>query len=150
MSFPIHQVSDPSESKHSTGQASSGCTTHPKPRHRRSPSPDSPQPYQPPNVKQMSSFPDLTEDENPLSTSDIKTYIRRFNSTPRTSSVKMTIWSSTKPGPKRRHKFGSVVVLRLTITNVLVAYLTLDNDPAAEALIVESVRCFGPRETVRM
>jgi hypothetical protein len=43
---------------------------------------------------------------------------------------------------------NNLVDLHLEVTDVLSAHLILDGDGDAQQLIVESVKCFGPREIV--
>lgn len=94
-------------------------------------------------------FPPLEDHETPVSVSSLKTYIRQFNRTLRVCQARLSIWCATRPTSTQKRLLNNLVDLHLEITDVLSAHLILDGDGDAEQLIVESVKCFGPRETVR-
>lgn len=112
---------------------------------RRPPSPESPQPYIAPESKSASLFPVIPENDMlPLKIHDLEAYIRDFNAS---SPSRLHLWKSTRSSGSRR--LDNPVVLRLTIRDVLVAYITFGYTLDNPTLIVESVTCFGPRERVR-
>jgi hypothetical protein len=82
-----------------------------------------------------------------LSADRLLAFIRDFNNKSRTPAASLALWRSVRPA-RPPTALPENPILRLSIQNVLVAYLTLDHDPDASALVVESVNCFSPREMV--
>jgi hypothetical protein len=118
---------------------------------RRSLSPGSPQPYQPSRDGPPDLFPPLRDGDTALSADRLAAFIREFNTTIRFPAAKLALWSPVRPTRSRpQARLPDSPILRLTIADVLVAYVTLDHDPDAPALAVESVNCFSPREKVDM
>ncbi|KAG1724080.1 uncharacterized protein EDB91DRAFT_1062986 [Suillus paluster] len=127
----------------------------------------SPQPYIPPPPPTSSLFPPFEDEPPRLRAEGLIEYIREFNrgssrdtkllhsagiGEPFQPKCRLCLWSRTRPpqfdqamnGP--RPKLTSPVILRLTIEDVLTAYVSLVFDRLEDPLLVESVTAFGPRE----
>ncbi|KAF7362006.1 hypothetical protein MVEN_00545800 [Mycena venus] len=90
---------------------------------RRPPSPESPQPRSP----------------IPFGLTSSLVYIREFN---QTHSCKLHIWTRTRGATQ----LSNPAVVRFTIRDVLVCYVTMAYSPEDPVLATESVTAFGPRE----
>ncbi|KAJ7675069.1 hypothetical protein B0H17DRAFT_1081681 [Mycena rosella] len=98
---------------------------------RRPPSPDSPQPFIPYDTRSSSLFP-VTSDEPPaLRAHELAGYIREFNPT---HSCKLHIWTRI-PGSTQ---LGNPAVVRFTIRDVLVCYVTMAYAPSDPVLVIET------------
>ncbi|KAJ7783002.1 hypothetical protein B0H16DRAFT_1298303 [Mycena metata] len=106
---------------------------------RRPPSPPSPQPYIPYDKRGSSLFPPTTDDPPPLRADELANYIREYN---RTSSCKLHIWTRIRGATQ----LSNPVIVRFTIRDVLVCYITMAYTAADPILLTESVTAFGPRE----
>ncbi|KAJ6499425.1 hypothetical protein C8R45DRAFT_821352 [Mycena sanguinolenta] len=106
---------------------------------RRPPSPDSPQPYVPFDKRGTSLFPVASDDPPPLRSDELADYIREFN---RTNSCKLHIWTRIRGGTE----LGNPAVVRFTIRDVLVCYITMAYTSQDPVLVIETVTAFGPRE----
>ncbi|KAJ3776495.1 hypothetical protein FB446DRAFT_721172 [Lentinula raphanica] len=107
---------------------------------RRPPSPESPQPYTVIERQSSSLFP-ATEDSALLKSSELVEYIRQFNK--EHSSCRLGIWQGTRSSIR---DVKNPAILRFTIKDVLMAYLTVSYTVNDLSLVVESVTAFGPRE----
>ncbi|OCH91817.1 hypothetical protein OBBRIDRAFT_774575 [Obba rivulosa] len=106
---------------------------------KRAPSPESPQPYRPFEPKSSVIFPPLDEAATPLQLDGLPDFLKEFN---RPDKIcKLRIYSPGRTGPLR-----CPVVLRFTIRDVAIIYLTLDRSFSSPSLIIESAIAFGPRE----
>ncbi|OSD01257.1 hypothetical protein PYCCODRAFT_1436473 [Trametes coccinea BRFM310] len=106
---------------------------------RRPPSPASPQPYRATEPKSSALL--LHEDENvePLGLDGLPAYIRQHN---KSNHHKLHVVA-----PRKDRPLQCPIVLRFTIPDVAVVYLTLNRSTAEQAaLVVESATAFGPRE----
>ncbi|KAJ7239223.1 hypothetical protein B0H12DRAFT_1271513 [Mycena haematopus] len=106
---------------------------------RRPPSPESPQPYIPYDKRSTSLFPVTSDDPPPLRSDELPDYIREFN---RTHSCKLHIWTRIKGAAQ----LSNPAVVRFTIRDVLVCYVTMAHSSEDPVLATESVTAFGPRE----
>jgi len=106
---------------------------------RRPPSPESPQPYISFQPKTASLFPISADEPPPLQVDGLSNYIRDFN---QAKPYKLHIWLRTKGLPK----FSNPVVIRFTIRDVLIVFITLSYSDDNPILIVQTVTAFGPRE----
>ncbi|KAH7923942.1 hypothetical protein BV22DRAFT_1047842 [Leucogyrophana mollusca] len=132
----------------------------------------SPQPYIPPPPPSSSLFPPVEDEPPPLRAEGLIDYIREFNlgrlGEYRDASVgdraapscRLHIWSRTrmvlgdttinhKTSPTAipaMQKLSSPLILRLTILDVLTAYVSLTFEREEDPLVVETVAAFGPRE----
>ncbi|KAJ7209530.1 hypothetical protein GGX14DRAFT_630563 [Mycena pura] len=107
---------------------------------RRPPSPaESPQPYVPFDKRLASLFPTAGDGPPALRADELAVYIREFN---RTHSCKLHIWTQIR-GPTH---LSHPAVVRLTIQDVLVCYITMAYTTDDRILITECVTAFGPRE----
>ncbi|KAJ7346488.1 hypothetical protein DFH08DRAFT_700093 [Mycena albidolilacea] len=106
---------------------------------RRPPSPDSPQPYIPYDKRSTSLFPVTNDDPTPLRADELADYIREFN---RTNPCKLHIWTRTRGATQ----LSNPAVVRFTIRDVLVCYITMAYTPEDPVLVTENVTAFGPRE----
>ncbi|KAJ7045387.1 hypothetical protein C8F04DRAFT_1024994 [Mycena alexandri] len=106
---------------------------------RRPPSPPSPQPYIPYDKRGSSLFPPTTDDPPPLRADELPNYIREFN---QTGSCKLHIWTRIRGATQ----LSNPVIVRFTIRDVLVCYITMAYTSAEPILLTESVTAFGPRE----
>jgi hypothetical protein len=109
--------------------------------YRRSPSPESPQPYVALKRKDTSLFPPVDDGAEPLCAEGLVNYIRDFN---RINKCKLHLWRKTRVAPL----VDQPTVLRFGIPDVLIAYLSLVYTPMDSILICESVTFFAPREKV--
>ncbi|KAJ7622828.1 hypothetical protein DFH06DRAFT_1447374 [Mycena polygramma] len=105
----------------------------------RPPSPESPQPFVPYDKRGTSLFPVTSDDPPALGADELPDYIREFNAT---NACKLHIWTRT-PGATQ---LSNPAVVRLTIRDVLVCYVTMAHMPQDPVLVTESVTAFGPRE----
>ncbi|RXW12391.1 hypothetical protein EST38_g13462 [Candolleomyces aberdarensis] len=107
---------------------------------RRAPSPESPKPYVPADRARTSFFrlPD-SDPAPPLYAEDLVRYAREFNKTQQ--SCRLHIWEKT-----RGRREDASRILRFTIPDVLIAYLTLGYSSADKTAIVQMLSAFGPRE----
>lgn len=109
---------------------------------RRPPSPvESPQPYIPYDKRSTSLFPAASDDPPSLRADELPDYIREFN---RTHSCKLHIWTRIRGSTQ----LGNPAVVRFTIRDVLVCYVTMGYAQGDPVLVTESVTAFGPREKV--
>jgi hypothetical protein len=108
---------------------------------RRPPSPESPQPYIPYDKRSTSLFPVTSGDPPPLRADELPDYIREFN---RTHSCKLHIWTRIRGATQ----LSNPAVVRFTIRDVLVGYVTMAYILDDPVLVTESVTVFGPREKV--
>ncbi|KAJ7188386.1 hypothetical protein C8R46DRAFT_1054624 [Mycena filopes] len=107
---------------------------------KRPPSPPSPQPYIPYDKRGTSLFPPPTDDDPPpLPADDLPDYIRQFN---RTRPCKLHIWTRIRGATQ----LTNPAIVRFTIPDVLVSYITMAYTTADPVLVTESVTAFGPRE----
>ncbi|KAJ7078926.1 hypothetical protein B0H15DRAFT_924734 [Mycena belliarum] len=106
---------------------------------RRPPSPESPQPYIPYDKRGPSLFPVLDDGLPPLQAEGLVDYIREFN---QTHSSKLHIWTRIRGSTQ----LGNPAVVRFTIRDVLVCYITMAYSHKDPVLVTESVTAFGPRE----
>ncbi|KAJ7497148.1 hypothetical protein FB451DRAFT_1018789 [Mycena latifolia] len=105
----------------------------------RPPSPESPQPYIPYDKRSSSLFPVANDDPPALRADQLADYIREFN---RTHSSKLHIWTRVRGSTQ----LSNPAVVRFTIRDVLVCYVTMAYAPGDPVLVAESVTAFGPRE----
>ncbi|RDB25378.1 hypothetical protein Hypma_008093 [Hypsizygus marmoreus] len=106
---------------------------------RRPPSPGSPQPYVALERKTTSLFPPGAEGIHALKFEGLSSFIDEFNNA---QQAKLHLW-------KRTHgttQANEPIIVRLTIPDVLIAYVTLVTDAATSDLFCESLTAFGPRE----
>ncbi|KAJ7647476.1 hypothetical protein FB45DRAFT_1019717 [Roridomyces roridus] len=103
----------------------------------RPPSPGSPQPYVPHDHRNASLFP--SDVIPPLQCHDLPDYIREFN---RTHSSRLHIWTRVRGSTQ----LGNPAVVRFTIRDVLVCYITMEYSTSESVLVTESIAAFGPRE----
>lgn len=108
---------------------------------RRPPSPESPQPYVSFQPKTASSFPISVDDPPPLQVNGLPDYIRNFN---QIKPYKLHILSRIKGSTT----LSNPVVVRFTIPDVLIAFITLSHSDTNPVLITQTVTAFGPRERV--
>ncbi|KAJ7129843.1 hypothetical protein C8R43DRAFT_1090060 [Mycena crocata] len=106
---------------------------------RRPPSPESPQPYIPYEKRSTSLFPSGNDDPPALRVEELADYIREFNGT---RSSKLHIWTRIRGSTQ----LSNPVVVRFTIRDVLVSYVTMAYTQDDPVLVTESVTAFGPRE----
>jgi len=106
---------------------------------RRPPSPESPQPYVPYDKRSASLFPAATDDPPSLRADELPDYIREFN---RTHSCKLHIWTRIRGATQ----LSNPAIVRFTIRDVLVCYVTMEYSASDPVLVTESVTAFGPRE----
>ncbi|KAJ7502756.1 hypothetical protein B0H11DRAFT_601297 [Mycena galericulata] len=106
---------------------------------RRPPSPESPQPYIPYDKRSVSLFPVTSDDPPPLRADELPDYIREFN---QTHSCKLHIWTRIRGSIQ----LSNPAVVRFTIRDVLVCYITMEHTASDPVLVTESVTAFGPRE----
>ncbi|KAJ7124888.1 hypothetical protein C8R44DRAFT_618601 [Mycena epipterygia] len=107
---------------------------------RRPPSPvESPQPYIPYDKRSTSLFPAASDEPPNLRADELPDYIREFN---QTHSCKLHIWTRIRGSTQ----LGNPAVVRFTIRDVLVCYVTLGYAQGDPVLVTESVTAFGPRE----
>ncbi|KAJ6475229.1 hypothetical protein C8R47DRAFT_1179040 [Mycena vitilis] len=106
---------------------------------RRPPSPESPQPFVPYDKRSTSLFPVTSDDPPALGADELPDYIRKFNAA---NVCKVHIWTRT-PGATQ---LSNPAVVRLTIRDVLVCYVTMAHTSQDPVLVTESVTAFGPRE----
>ncbi|KAF7315305.1 hypothetical protein MIND_00045000 [Mycena indigotica] len=117
----------------------------------------SPQPYVGVVDKQIRPpFPPESNGLRPLREDELAEYIREYN---RTHSRKLHIWTRTKGLPfvnfalEKRVDNGTdaprpnnLAIIRFTISDVLVCYITTSFDSSDPVLVAESITVFGPRE----
>lgn len=95
-------------------------------------------------------FPLPLHPSEAVSADGLVAYIRALNR--ESTTTKLHIWRPPNPsrnaGAAKRVEctFSDVVVLRLCVQDVLLAFITLENVSNERPLVVESVVCFGPRE----
>ncbi|KAJ6558601.1 hypothetical protein DFH09DRAFT_535961 [Mycena vulgaris] len=106
---------------------------------RRPPSPESPQPYIPYDKRSALLFPVSSDEPPSLRADELADYIREFN---RTHSSKLHIWTRIRGSTQ----LSNPAVVRFTIRDVLVCYVTMAYTPGDPVLVAESVTAFGPRE----
>ncbi|KAF5325708.1 hypothetical protein D9611_000165 [Ephemerocybe angulata] len=107
---------------------------------RRAPSPESPKPYVPADRTRTSFF--RAQDAEPapvLYAEGLVQYAREFNKTQET--CRLHIWEKTRDRREDKPR-----MLRFSIPDVLVAYLSLGYSSSDKAAIVHLVTVFGPRE----
>ncbi|KAJ3545462.1 hypothetical protein NM688_g5624 [Phlebia brevispora] len=111
----------------------------------RLPSPESPQPFRAFQPKSTSlSFP--PQADPPLRKEALVKYIKEFNRK-RTGS-RLHVWcASSRP---HDGELPSPLVIRFTIRDVVVVYLTLGFVAPDSTIIVEGATAFGPREKVEL
>ncbi|KAH7908604.1 hypothetical protein BJ138DRAFT_1012445 [Hygrophoropsis aurantiaca] len=129
----------------------------------------SPQPYIPPLPRSSSLFPPSEDEPLPLRAEILLSFIREFNAN-RThqrpndngsesiaSSCRLHIWSRTHIPSNNsaitsaamsatQQRLPKPLIVRLTIPDVLTAYISLLFEREDDPLVVESVTAFGPRE----
>lgn len=81
------------------------------------------------------------DDPPPLRADELADYIREFN---RTNPCKLHIWTRTRGATQ----LSNPAVVRFTIRDVLVCYITMAYTPEDPVLATENVTAFGPREKV--
>ncbi|KAK7057297.1 Dynamitin-domain-containing protein [Favolaschia claudopus] len=107
---------------------------------RRPPSPESPQPYDIQSENRSNSlFPLPSDGSLPLRMDELSGYIREFNSSHR---CKLHIWTRIRGTTQ----LSNPAIVRFTIRDVLVCYITMAYSPQDPVLVTESVTAFGPRE----
>ncbi|KAJ6593771.1 hypothetical protein B0H19DRAFT_1091943 [Mycena capillaripes] len=106
---------------------------------RRPPSPESPQPFIPYDKRSTSLFPVTNDDPPPLQADDLPDYIREFN---QAHSCKLHIWTRIRGATQ----LSNPAIVRFTIRDVLVCYITMAYSLGDPTLLTESVTAFGPRE----
>ncbi|KAL1743066.1 hypothetical protein HDZ31DRAFT_41788, partial [Schizophyllum fasciatum] len=119
---------------------------------RRPPSPESPLPY---NAEQQPAekaiFP--SAEGGPLTVSEVPEFVRGFNRAHAASAVRVHVWLRRRGDAQAnmaQMARGRPLVLRVTIANVLTAYLGFGvQDDEGGVLCAESVVVLGPREKVR-
>ncbi|KAJ2936552.1 hypothetical protein H1R20_g539, partial [Candolleomyces eurysporus] len=101
---------------------------------RRAPSPESPKPYVPADRARTSFFrlPD-SDPAPPLYAEDLVRYAREFNKTQQ--SCRLHIWEKT-----RGRREDAPRILRFTIPDVLIAYLTLGYSSSDKTAIVQMLK----------
>jgi hypothetical protein len=117
---------------------------------RRSPTPESPKPYVPPKARTI--FPVLLSPPLPVTATNLPQLIKEFNAKHnRTLSLRVCLSSPNEP-----RNISPPVLLRLSIPDVLKAYIIIDaplgeeeDRPIRERhLLVENITFFGSREKV--
>ncbi|KAJ8488185.1 hypothetical protein ONZ45_g14043 [Pleurotus djamor] len=107
----------------------------------------SPQPYIAPapttsTTTNPSMFPQPTDsDATPLRMDQLPDFVADFN---RTNPCSLRIWLRSRGAPKT----DIPVIVRLTIPDVLAAYVTLNCLHLDPTLVVESISVFSPREQI--
>ncbi|KAI0051255.1 hypothetical protein FA95DRAFT_1512746 [Auriscalpium vulgare] len=117
---------------------------------RRSLTPESPKPYPVFQAKAPSLFPVPHPETPPLALGELAAYIREFNATHAPKAL-LNVWL---PSPTSPRALSVPVILRLSIPDVFMAYITLGHavgegnalPPGRKPLIVENVTAFGSRE----
>lgn len=109
---------------------------------RRPPSPESPKPYVPADRSRTSFFraPDAPPTE-PLYAQDLVRYARDFNKTQ--DICRLHLWEKT-----RERREAKPRMMRFTISDILIAYISLGYSSVDNAALVHTVTCFGARERV--
>ncbi|THG98789.1 hypothetical protein EW026_g3464 [Hermanssonia centrifuga] len=108
----------------------------------RPPSPESPQPFRAFQPKATSLFPpDLPQVA--LQLDELIEYIKESN---KSNSYRLHIWSPS--AHSNDGKLPSPVIVRFTIRDVVIVYLTLGCVTPNSTIIVEGATAFGPREKV--
>nr|GAT57689.1 predicted protein [Mycena chlorophos] len=111
-----------------------------KQRKRPPPAAGSPQPYVGLDKQPISPFHPDTDGLRALRADELADYIREFN---KTHSCRAHIWTRTK---EPSSQLANPVIVRFTIPDVLVCYLTLGYSINQPALVAECITAFGPRE----
>jgi hypothetical protein len=109
---------------------------------RHAPIPDSPQPFIQMKPKSSSLFPTLSDEPSPIRIDDLTDYLREFN---KAHEESIRIWHRNRASKS----LTSPIVLRYSITDVLISFVTVTYQPDDPVLVVESFSASGSRENVR-
>lgn len=117
--------------------------------HRRISTPDSPSPYPSFHRRATRAFPPLQDEGRGFVTAlGLPVYIREHN-TAVGSTTKLHIWAQNSRSGSGARALSNPAVVRVTLRDVVTVFVKMAyGDAERDALVVESVCAFGPREKV--